>query len=308
MKKLSPFLILLFLLPCFGLSAEYHFVANSRYVSIYGSKQTPQSTLQLRQLLDAGIDEIQLHTGIYLEGGPDIYIVSSDKAYEELVKSHGHIVEFSDAFYSSASQKIWTRPIQRLGSNYIKILLHEYMHWYLDQLFEGATLWFHEGMACLFANQLGLESYVSFTRDCFMDKPADLFVMSYQYPKQASQWQTYYLSSLFAVSYLKDKKPQGWARFWAQTSANQKAGNKTLFVRTFNSSFHTTLFDFNLEYRAHLKQKAWQYLLIGFNSIIFSLLPFLLLFIYLKRRRRMKRLPDLPMPEDNQASETLEED
>jgi hypothetical protein len=39
---------------------KYRFIANSRYVSIYGTKETPASTAELRAMLDAGIDLIQM--------------------------------------------------------------------------------------------------------------------------------------------------------------------------------------------------------------------------------------------------------
>ena len=60
----------------------------------------------------------------------------------------------------------------------------------------------------------------------------------------------------------------------------------------------TTLFDFNLQYQDYLKEKAWKYLFIGINSLIFSLLPFVLIIAYFRRRKRMKQLPDLPLPQD----------
>ena len=304
---LSILAIFLFLIISSFAHCEYSFISNSRFVSIYGSHQTPESTLELRQLLDRGIDEIQMQTGVYLEGGPDIYIVADEKGYKQLTQDHQEIVEFSDAFYSSSQKRVYIRPLESLSGNYIKILIHEYMHWYLDQLFVGATLWFHEGMACLFANQLSLESYVSFTRDCLLHQPPDLFKMGYQYPQNPAQWQSYYIASLFAVSYLKDKQAEGWKLFWALVASNIKEDKKTPFIPAFNYSFATTLLDFNLQYQAHLKQKAWQYLIIGFNSIIFAILPFLLFFIHLKRRKRMKNLPDLALIQDAEEQEPQED-
>jgi hypothetical protein len=292
------FALSLFLLLAAFLHCDYTLIAKSRYVSIYGSGRTAESTLKLRQELDEGIDEIQMQTGVYVDGGPDIYIVPDDVAYKQLTQEHQGIVEFSDAFYSSAEGRVWIRPLESLKSNYIKVLIHEYTHWYLDQLFAGATLWFHEGMACLFANQLSLESYVRFTRDCFFGQPADLFRMGYQYPESPSQWQTYYLSSLFAVTYLQENYPEGWKTFWTIAANTHKAGQKTPFIAAFNYSFNTTLFDFNRQYQDYLKHKAWKYLFIGINSLIFSLLPFVLLIAYFRRRKRMKQLPDLPLPQD----------
>jgi hypothetical protein len=69
-----------------------------------------------------------------------------------------------------------------------------------------------------------------------------------------------------------------------------------MFTRVFNASFNTTLLDFNAEFRAHCQGLAWQYLILGFNSILLACLPFLLFFVARKRRRKLRSLPDLPLP------------
>lgn len=285
---------------------QYRFVANSRYASIYGTRETPASTAQMRDLLDAGIDLIQMETGVYLDGGPEIFIVPDHDSYQRLSLGRDRIVEFSDAFYSSVEQRIYIRAREQLGPEFVKVLIHEYTHWFLDRLFDNATLWFHEGLATLYANQLSVESYLHFTQQRFFGRQSDLFQMSWEYPSKPSEWQNYYLTSYFAIKYLKEKKPDGWRRFWDGVASDQKAGVRTRFTRAFNTAFNTTLLDFNAEFRSHCQRLAWQYLILGFNSILLALMPFLLFIIARKRRKRLKALPDLPIPEDEE--EPIDED
>jgi hypothetical protein len=317
LMRLKILLLAAALILCSVAWGQYRFVANSRYVSIYGTRETPASTARLREMLDAGIDLIQMETGVYLEGGPEIFIVPDRASYQRLSLGRDRVVEFSDAFYSTVEHRIYIRAREQIGTDFVKVLVHEYTHWFLDQLFEGSTLWFHEGMATLYANQLSVESYLHFTQQRFFGRQSDLFQMSYEYPAKPSEWQNYYLTSYFAIRYLKEKKESGWRRFWDITAANHKNGTRTLFIRTFNASFNTTLLDFNAEFRSHCQRLAWQYLFIGFNSILLALLPFLLLFIAIKRRKRLRAMPDLPMPEgeeepvepdDRVESEEPEED
>ncbi|MFA5510186.1 MAG: hypothetical protein WCY64_07840 [Candidatus Cloacimonadaceae bacterium] len=300
MTSLRLFLLFLaaVLLSALPLRAEYRFVASSRYVKIYGTRETAASTQKLRDMLDDAIDEIQRETGIYLDDGPDIYIVPDSRSYQSLSLGRQRVVEFSDAFYSGKEGRIYIKSREQLGAQYLKILTHEYIHWYIEQLLEGATLWFHEGMAMLFARQLSWESYIYFTQQRFFGRHSNLFEMSYRYPDNPNDWQIYYLTSHFAISYLKNKKPEGWKRFWNQVAFDHKQGRKSVFIRTFGNSFHTSLLDFNNEFDAHCQSLAWQYLILGFNTLLFAFLPFLVLYIYFKRRKRMKSLPDLPLPDE----------
>lgn len=302
--RLKTLLLAAILMICGLATAQYRFVANSRYVSIYGTKETPSSTELVREMLDEAIDQIQMDTGIYIDEGPEIYLVPDNQSYQRLSLGRERIVEFSDAFYSSREKRIYIKAQLQPSQEYIKILIHEYTHWFLEQVFDGATLWFHEGMAMLYAHQIAPESYIFFTQQRFFGRHSDLFQMSYEYPSNQSQWQIYYLTSLFAVSYLKDKKPGQWRKFWFQTATNHRQGKRTLFIRNFNYSFETSLLDFNAEFRDYSKRLAWQYLILGINSILFAILPFLLILVYHKRKKRMRALPDLPEPvEETEAGE-----
>lgn len=249
------------------------------------------------------IDALQMSTGVYLDQLADIYIVPDRASYKALATGKASIVEFSDAFYSSRERRIYVRSSDQIWENYADIVLHEYVHWYLDELFLSTPLWFHEGLATRYANQMGPERYLYFVRERFWGNKMDLFELAYSYPAEQRDWQMYYLSSFFAAKYMQDKDPAAWNAFWKTAADNHQKGRKTLFTTAFANSYRSSLYAFNLDFAAHSRRQAWIYLVIGANSVIFALLPFVLLIAWLRRRKRMHALPELELPEEEAVPE-----
>ncbi len=258
--------------------------------------------------LNRRIDALQMSTGVYLDAKAEIYVVPDRAGYQALASGKNALVEFSDAFYSSQEQRIYIRSSNQIWSNYGGVILHEYTHWYLDQLLMGAPLWFHEGLATQTGNQLGLDRYLYYVRERFWGNKMDLFSLAYQYPQERKDWEMYYLSSFFAVKYMQDSDPQAWRQFWQSVAENAKQGRETRFTSAFGAAYHSNLYAFNLEFAAASKRQAWIYLVIGANSLLFALLPFLVIYGVLRYRKRMQALPDLPLPESEEESPEPEEE
>ncbi|MDZ4183008.1 MAG: hypothetical protein U1B83_09040 [Candidatus Cloacimonadaceae bacterium] len=284
--------LLLFFIPM--LCSEYRIVAFSDNVSLYTDCKLKADYSAMLSALDQHIDDLQMSTGIYLDKRAEIYIVPDRSSYQQLALGKESIVEFSDAFYSSAEGRIYIRNAIYVQDNYFKILLHEYMHWFLDEVFSGAPLWFHEGMATRFANQLGYERYLYFMRERFWGNDMNLFKMSYHYPEAQQDWQMYYLHSYFAVKFMQERDEKAWNRFWGIAADAHRKGYKTQFTPAFNHAFDLSLFDFQALYSKHSKRLAYQYLFIAVNSVVFTIFPFILVFAALRRKRKMRAMPDLP--------------
>lgn len=294
----TAILILLLALPALAFCQAPQLAFNTRYFNVHTANGKDPGLKGTFLSLDDLVDGIQMDTGVYIDGGPDVYIVPDRADYLALSQGRSKIVEFSEAFYSSQEGQIYIRGEVQADANFKKVVLHEYIHWYLDQVFELTPLWFHEGMAMLYANQLGFESYLMYIRDRFWGSKGDLFRMAYRYPEEQRDWQHYYLTSYFAIKYLKEDKEKGWNDLWALASQNYHNGKKTHFVRAFNTSFNITLFDFNEQFTRHSYRLAWQYLIIAINALVIAILPFIVLIIYARRRKRQRALPDYPVPED----------
>ncbi len=298
-------LLLLLAVPLILSADQYSSAFHTRHFHVHTADGKDHSLKGIFGALDDMVDAIHMDTGVYTDGGPEVYVVPNNASYNALSRGKSRIVEFSEAFYSSAEQRIYIRSEEQLDTNIKKVILHEYIHWYLDTVFELTPLWFHEGMAMLYANQLGFDSYLMYIRERFWGNNDDLYQMAYRYPEEQRDWQHYYLTSYFAIKYLMEDRESGWNDLWALASANHHAGGKTHFIRAFTTTFNTSLFAFNEDFSKHSYRLAWQYLIIAVNAFLFSLLPFVVLFIYYRRKKRQQMLPDLPEhvqsdPEDSE--------
>lgn len=294
-------IILILLIAATGLSAvSYRESQRSDYTIFYQAVGSNLDFSTISANLNLSIDKLQTELGIYSSEPVEIFVIPDAANYHLLSRGRETIVEFSDAFYSSREKRIYVRNRGQITDDYGKVLMHEYIHWYLDNVFQRAPLWFHEGMATYYAGQMGYDRYLEFIRARFWGKDTDLFRLGYSYPEDQSDWQQYYLSSYFALQLMKDKKTENWQQFWNLTAANWRKGKSTDFIPTFGRAYQTTLWDFANDYSRYSRRLAYQYIIIGINSLVLALLPITLLLGWFKRRKRRAALPDLPIPVDEE--------
>ena len=300
----TSLLILIMLLFSTGLTAvSYRESLRNDYTVFHQAQESTLDFTLISANLHQSIDKLQIELGIYTSEAVEIFVVPDEANYQLLSRGRDTIVEFSDAFYSSFEKRIYIRNRGQINEDYGKILMHEYIHWYLDTIFERAPLWFHEGMATYYAGQMGYERYMEFIRARFWGKDTDIFRLGFSYPEDQADWQQYYLSSYFALQLMRDKRADEWKQFWNHTAFNWRKGIKTDYITTFGRAYHTTLWDFANDYSHYSKRLAYQYLIVGINSLIFALLPLILLLGYFIRRKRRASLPDLPIPVDEEMPE-----
>lgn len=295
-------LLVLLCLPLIAIKIDYPIRASSDIASVHAIDSRRDYTLILDEL-HSRADALQRELGIYTTRSAQIYIIDDPDLYKALSLGKNSIVEFSDAFYSSAEERIYIRSREQISGSYHQVIYHEYLHWLLDQLFESAPLWFHEGMATYYSGQLGYDRYLSFIRASFWGESSDLFLLSFSYPEDQQDWDNYYLSSYFALKWMRDKNPQSWKRFWDHTAGYWRRGYRTDFISAFRVVYGQSLWSFNQTFRAYTRSLATQYLVIGINSLILAMLPAILIIAYRIRRKRRLALPDLPIPEDDLPEE-----
>lgn len=254
-------------------------------------------------LLEERIGQLQMSLGVYPDSKAEIYIVPDRASYQALAGGRGAIVEFSEAFYSTRERRIYVRSADQIPRNYGGLILHEYTHWFLDELLLGAPLWLHEGLATQHGGQLGLDRYYYYVRERFWGNRMDLFKLAYSYPQRQEDWEMYYLTSYFATRYMREKDPDTWREFWNIVAANNRRGQRTRFTEAFTQAYNSNLHTFNLDFAAASKRQAWIYLITGFSSLLFALLPLLVILAVLRQRKKMKALPDLELPPEPEDGE-----
>lgn len=292
-------LIFLILLCCLSLGARdfaWKVAASTDYFVIYSVDGTFPGGKAFVDELEERVGMLQMDLGVYPRSKAEIRIVPDKARYQSLAKGRGAIVEFSEAFYSTRERRIYVRSIDQIPRNYGGLILHEYTHWFLDELLDKAPLWLHEGMATQSGGQMGLERYYYYVRERFWGNRLDLFELGHSYPQQQENWELYYVTSYFAVRYMREKDPRAWKQFWGIVAANNRRGQKTDFNRAFEKAYGLNLYTFNQDFAAASKRQAWIYLITGFTSMLFAILPFLVIVARIRQKKKMKRLPDLELP------------
>jgi len=283
------------------LFSSYPLQLKTNNLAIYASEPLSQPLTEMLGKLDDNIDAFQMELGVYLDALAPVYLIESGRSYQTLALGKAKIVEFSDAFYSGKEKRIYVKPLASIQENHRKILLHEYIHWYLEQIFTQTPLWFHEGMATHFSQQMGFEQYLFFLQESFLGKKSDLFRLSYNYPEKKEDWALFYLSSTMAVSYLQEKKNEQWNNFWESVAQQQRKNQQIPFTEYFNRAFQTTFYNFHKEYAGYIKHLRYQYLFWSINALLALLLPVILIIAWRIRKKRLSALPDLPLPEDDET-------
>jgi hypothetical protein len=298
-------LAMLFISP--KLHSTYTLQHKTDNLAIYSETPVSGNLISSLNNLDTRIDALQMSLGIYIDKAAPIYLVKDHKSYQSLALGKAKIVEFSEAFYSGNEGRIYIRPAGEIKESFSKILLHEYIHWYLESIFEHTPLWFHEGMATQYSGQMGFERYIYFLQESFFGRSSDLFRMSYNYPEEQEDWQIFYLSSSMAVRYMSENREKEWSYFWELVARQKRSGEKAVFSECFSIAYRSSLYDFHLQFAAYVKRLRFQYLFWGFNSLLAILLPLVLVLAHYRKRKRMALLPDLPEPVDEiEDSETTE--
>ncbi len=282
--------------------------ASTEYFVIHSADGSVPGGQAFVDRLEERIAQMQMGLGVYPEAKAEIRIVPDRASYQQLARGKGAIVEFSEAFYSPRERRIYVRSIDQVPENYSGLILHEYTHWFLDELLTEAPLWLHEGLATQQGGQLGLERYYHYVRERFWGNRMDLFKLAYNYPERREDWEMYYVSSYFAVRYMRENNPAAWQEFWQIVAADNQLGKRTRFSEAFGKAYGHNLRSFSQEFAAVSKRQAWIYLLTGFGSLLFALMPFLVILGRLRQKRKMKALPELELPPEEEDMEPEKDD
>lgn len=308
----SLFLLLIFLALSLSLSCIQWQTWQYGDIRVKTAPKDSAYSALIVKTLHQKINAFQMKLGVYPTRTLQIVILPNRSEYNKVTQGKGKIVQSSEAFYAPHEGIIYVRsPEQIRQSNYDVVLMHEYIHWFLDETMENVPLWFHEGMAYYYSGQYGYQSYYNFVRYRFLGYKISLNDMVYEYPADRNYWEMFYLTSAFAISYLEEKRQPQWQAFWDIIGFNyhRDSSPKTYkidFIKAFNVGFRTSLYTFSKDYDKTLRRYGWQFPLIGINAIIFSLLPIAVLIAWFKSRRRMKSLPELDLEADEPDAEDTE--
>jgi len=254
---------------------------------------------QLHPLIIHDIEEFQRAIGFYPEIKGEIIIAPDREFYQNIIAGHKGIIEFSEALYSPSEKRIYIRNPRDLRSfsRLRRIILHEYIHLFLDSQFDNIPLWFHEGMAVFFSGDLNFERELLYARDFLLGNSLTLNEMAGRYPDGQIRWESFYAKSALAVKYLYSNHLDEFYNLWNYNDIPID------FSLAFFRAFKLTPGQFSPLLEDYLKKRFRIEILLAFTGIIWGVLPFILLLAWLRKRwvnNRIKKKWELPQ-EDKEA-------
>ncbi len=266
--------------------------ANIKYEKIYyrdiilfaEAKDTTAASQFIIQL-DKDIQSFQKGVGSYLDIPVNVVIAADSKVYDSWTKQHSAIMEFSSGFYNRRNKTIFLKNPKYLKniSNIRKLLLHEYIHHFVGSYWKDPPLWFNEGMAVYFSNDMGIERELNFAKNYILGNSLPLEKMKNSYPKNMIEWESFYAKSGLAVKYLYSKKRRSFYRLW------DKAGSTGNFERAFLNSFFITTRTFSDQFENYSKTHFKTAILMASTGLIWGVLPFILIVGVIRKKIKNKK-------------------
>jgi len=281
-----------------GCASQTWYTYRSGYLEIKAASKDTAYVNYIIGHVQNRIGDVQMQLGIYPKQLLRLVILPDRASYQAVTTGKGKTVEQSEAFYSAADKLIYLRSPDQLPSEaYGKVILHEYIHWFLDQTFRHVPLWFNEGMAMYYSGEFGFVSYVEFSKLRFLGYRMHLDDMLERYPGSPADLQIFYLTSMFALHNLVSEYPDQWQVFWNQASAeiyhNTRQSQKADFIRCFNTAFGYSLYAYSTLFDKAVSRYNWQFPLVGINALILCVLPFIVILGWRRYRKRLRALPDI---------------
>ncbi len=244
----------------------------------YPSKHHKAAKFIAENLLDDS-ETFQRKMGQYPELPITIIMAKNDEHYHQLIGQSSSIIEFSQACYKFSNQTIYIKNPRdiRNSSKLRKIILHEYIHHFVFHYIENPPLWFNEGMAVYFSNDLTYQRELNFVKNYLLGNSRKLKNMQSKYPENQIEWESFYSKSALAVKYIHKNEKLKFYQFWENVS---HSGD---FQQAFINSFYFTPDDFSNFFEQYSKKHFRVELLLASTGIIWAVLPFIFLIGVLRR-------------------------
>ncbi|MDD3049781.1 MAG: hypothetical protein PHR06_01395 [Candidatus Cloacimonetes bacterium] len=256
-------------------------------IIIAGKENDQKITRKLVQVLQEDIDFFQKKIGKYPEFDLEVIISPDIDFYKQVTIGRGEIIEFSDAFFLKNRNLIFVKPLSKQNFRELStILLHEYIHAFVNHYFKDAPLWFHEGMAVYFSkNDINTSGFI-FIRDYLNGDVMKLEEMKTAYPESRSRWDYFYAISAHAVKHLYQNNRESFYKLW------DLGEEDILFERAFVQSFYFTTVYYSAVLPNYLKGVFIRELLSSFPVAIWGFLSAVLIVGVIIRRFRNKKSED----------------
>ena len=286
--KLKRFLIILVLLNLIiALSAsniKYEKI-HYRDIILFAEAKDTLAASQFIIQLDEDIQSFQKTVGSYLDTPVKIVVAADSKVYDNWTQKHSAIMEHSSGFYNRRNKTIFLKNPKYLKnvSNIRKLLLHEYIHHFVGCYWKNPPLWFNEGMAVYFSDDMGVDRELNFAKNYILGNSRQLKQMKKRYPKNMIEWESFYAKSGLAVKYLYSKNRGSFYKLW------DKEGTSRDFESAFLNSFFMTTRTFSDQFEAYSKTHFRIEILMASTGLLWGVLPLILIVGVVRKKIKNKK-------------------
>lgn len=238
--------------------------------------------------ISVDIENFQRKIGLYPDIPVKLNLASSREEYKKWTNNNVKILEFSEAFFYKRNKTIYIRnPLDLKNYRRLRrILIHEYIHLFINHYYANTPLWFHEGMAVYFSNELSYQREYSFVINYILGNSLSLNEMKNEYPENRIEWESFYAKSALAIKYIYTIRRNEFYDFW------DNAQPYSDFNTNFLKSFFVTQNDFSAIFEEYCKVHFRAEILLASTSIFWGFLPLIFIIGLIRRKireRRMKR-------------------
>lgn len=241
---------------------------------------------ELGRILYENIETFQKRIGSYPDLPVKIIIAKDNEEYANFTSKNKGIIQFSEAVYNFRNKTIYARNPKNLKNitRLHTILLHEYIHHFVHHHWKNAPLWFHEGMAVYFSEDLSYERELNFIKDFILGNSLPLKKMKFIYPDQMIKWESFYAKSALAIKYIDTKKKKEFYDLWDISEFDKN------FDSAFLKSFYFTTNDFSNFFEEYAKTHFRGEMLLASSTIIWAFFPLIFLIGLIRRKIKNRRI------------------
>ncbi|MBN2461247.1 MAG: hypothetical protein JXB60_06530 [Candidatus Cloacimonetes bacterium] len=233
-----------------------------------------------------------------------IFIATDEEEYLSHAGRTSGIIEFSEAFFNPGDQTIYIRNPRKLKnfSSLHRILLHEYVHLLVAYYWQDTPLWFNEGMAVYFSNDLSINREFNFVINYILGNSRKLAEMTSGYPVNSIEWESFYAHSALAVKYLYTRKRRNFIYFWDLAFPGRN------FTSAFTRAFLITPTQYSRIFENYARSHFRMEILLATTGLIWSILPLVLIAGFIRKKiinRKVKRGWEVEEYEEDKSEDEI---
>jgi len=215
-----------------------------------------------------------------------INIAPDARAYDEWIASRPIVFENSLGFTDLTTSNIYIRHPAFLGShrNLIRLLLHEYIHLFIDYHWADAPLWFHEGMAIFFTEKVSLNRLYNFSINNAFHRDYLLVRYAHRYPENRANIEPFYFQAALIMRKIVEEHRQELINLFKLSASHP------IFDDTFRMAFRVSQEDFLASFESEIQNLFRLNLYKGILLLTWLAFPILLIIAKIKKNQKTKRL------------------